>query len=101
VPVHDGKHAVEERLGALGLRHAILAPVYFMENAFNPWNLAALASGRSPPAPARPRPPAGRHRRRRRGRGAVGLTPSAHQLAATSGDASRRRADELDGDRHP
>jgi uncharacterized protein YbjT (DUF2867 family) len=35
------------------LRATILAPVYVMENVFNPWNLPALARGRFPlPLPA-------------------------------------------------
>jgi uncharacterized protein YbjT (DUF2867 family) len=48
VPVFDSKHAVEQRIRALDVPHTILAPVYFMENAFNAWNLEALASGRFP-----------------------------------------------------
>jgi uncharacterized protein YbjT (DUF2867 family) len=56
VPVLDSKHAVERRIRELGIPHTILAPVYFMENAFNPWNAAALAAGRFPLAlpPDRP-----------------------------------------------
>src|SRR5919197_4927180 len=53
VPVFESKRAVEQRIAELGLTATILAPVYFMENAFNPWNLAALARGRLPlPLPA-------------------------------------------------
>jgi uncharacterized protein YbjT (DUF2867 family) len=48
VPVLDAKHAVEQRIRDLGVPHTILAPVYFMENAFNPWNLNALAAGTFP-----------------------------------------------------
>jgi uncharacterized protein YbjT (DUF2867 family) len=48
VPVLDSKHAVERRIRELGIPHTILAPVYFMQNAFNPWNAAALAAGRFP-----------------------------------------------------
>jgi uncharacterized protein YbjT (DUF2867 family) len=48
VPVLDAKHAVERRIRELGIPHTILAPVYFMENAFNPWNAAALAAKRFP-----------------------------------------------------
>jgi uncharacterized protein YbjT (DUF2867 family) len=48
VPVLESKRAVEERVAALGLRATILAPAYFMENAFNPWNLGALARGAFP-----------------------------------------------------
>jgi uncharacterized protein YbjT (DUF2867 family) len=36
VPVFDSKHAVEERIRALGLPHTVLAPTYFMENALHP-----------------------------------------------------------------
>jgi uncharacterized protein YbjT (DUF2867 family) len=56
VPVLDSKHAVEQRIRALGVPHTILAPVYFMQNAFNPWNLSALAAGTFPLAlpPDRP-----------------------------------------------
>jgi uncharacterized protein YbjT (DUF2867 family) len=48
VPVFESKRAVEERIHALGLDAAVLAPVYLMENALNPWNLDALARGRFP-----------------------------------------------------
>jgi uncharacterized protein YbjT (DUF2867 family) len=39
---------VEERIAALGLDATVLAPVYLMENALNPWNLDALAHRRFP-----------------------------------------------------
>jgi uncharacterized protein YbjT (DUF2867 family) len=53
VPVFESKRAVERRLAELAPAATILAPAYFMENAFNPWNLAALKSGRFPlPLPA-------------------------------------------------
>jgi uncharacterized protein YbjT (DUF2867 family) len=48
VPVLESKRAVEARIRELGIPHTILAPVYFMENAFNPWNLGALAAGMYP-----------------------------------------------------
>jgi uncharacterized protein YbjT (DUF2867 family) len=48
VPVLDSKHAVEQRIRDIGVPHTILAPVYFMQNAFNPWNLSALAAGTFP-----------------------------------------------------
>jgi uncharacterized protein YbjT (DUF2867 family) len=48
VPVLDSKHAVERRIRELGIAHTILAPVYFMDNAFNPWNVPAIAAGRFP-----------------------------------------------------
>jgi uncharacterized protein YbjT (DUF2867 family) len=48
VPVFDAKHAVEAHIRSLGLPHTIVAPVYFMENLFNPWNLPALAAGTLP-----------------------------------------------------
>jgi uncharacterized protein YbjT (DUF2867 family) len=53
VPVFESKRAVERQIGELGLAATILAPAYFMENAFNPWNLHALQAGRFPlPLPA-------------------------------------------------
>jgi uncharacterized protein YbjT (DUF2867 family) len=48
VPVFDSKYAVEQRARELAVPHTILAPVYFMENAFNAWNLDALAARRFP-----------------------------------------------------
>jgi uncharacterized protein YbjT (DUF2867 family) len=48
VPVFESKRAVEERIRELGLVAAVLAPVYLMENALNPWNLDALARGLFP-----------------------------------------------------
>jgi uncharacterized protein YbjT (DUF2867 family) len=48
VPVLESKRAVERHIAELDLPATILAPVYFMENAFNPWNLPALRSGRFP-----------------------------------------------------
>ena len=56
VPVLDSKHAVERFIAELGIPHTILAPVYFMENAFNPWNAAALAANRFPLALPQGRP---------------------------------------------
>jgi uncharacterized protein YbjT (DUF2867 family) len=44
VPVFDAKHAVENHIRSLKLPYTIVAPVYFMENLFNPWNLAALGA---------------------------------------------------------
>jgi uncharacterized protein YbjT (DUF2867 family) len=53
VPVFESKRAVEERIRTLGVPHTIIAPVYFMENAFNPWNRAHLQAARFPlPLPA-------------------------------------------------
>jgi uncharacterized protein YbjT (DUF2867 family) len=48
VPVIDSKHAVERHLVSSGVPYTIVAPAYFMENAWNPWNAAALAAGRWP-----------------------------------------------------
>jgi len=48
VPIIDSKHAVEQYLRGSGVPHTIIAPVYFMENVWNPWNQAALAAGRWP-----------------------------------------------------
>ena len=53
VPVFESKRAVEQRIRELGIPHTILAPVYFMQNAFNPWNLDAL-SARTIPLPLPP-----------------------------------------------
>jgi uncharacterized protein YbjT (DUF2867 family) len=39
------KYQVEQRIRSLPIAHTILAPVYFMENLFNPWNLSALRAG--------------------------------------------------------
>src|SRR5258708_37256970 len=53
VPHFDSKFAVEEHIRARGIEAAIVAPVYFMENAF--FGLAQLRQGvyGSPLAPAR------------------------------------------------
>ncbi|MBO0818604.1 MAG: NmrA family NAD(P)-binding protein, partial [Actinobacteria bacterium] len=48
VPIIDSKHGVEQNLRGSGVPHTIIAPAYFMENAWNPWNQAALAAGRWP-----------------------------------------------------
>ena len=45
LPLFRVKHHVEERIRALPVTHTILAPVYFMENLFNPWNLPSLHEG--------------------------------------------------------
>jgi len=45
VAVLDAKRAVEQRIAELGLPVTVIAPVYLMENLFNPWNLAALQAG--------------------------------------------------------
>src|SRR5262249_25513482 len=45
VPVFDAKGAAEAHIRSLAVPHTIIAPVYFMENLFNPWNLQALAAG--------------------------------------------------------
>ena len=39
------KHQIEQQLRAHPGAHTILAPVYFMENLFNPWNLTAFQAG--------------------------------------------------------
>jgi uncharacterized protein YbjT (DUF2867 family) len=56
LPLFRTKHAVEERIRSAKPRHTILAPVYLMENLFNPWNLRALRTGLlpSPVAPTSP-----------------------------------------------
>ncbi|HZQ65143.1 MAG TPA: NmrA family NAD(P)-binding protein [Gaiellaceae bacterium] len=53
VPIFEGKRRVEDAIRASGAPFTIVAPVYFMENVWNPWNLAVLAGGRLPsPVPA-------------------------------------------------
>jgi uncharacterized protein YbjT (DUF2867 family) len=42
VPIFEGKRAVEQRIRDVNVPATVLAPVYFMENAFNPWNVPAL-----------------------------------------------------------
>ena len=44
----EAQAALRRDIRELGLAATILAPAYFMENAFNPWNLEALAHGRFP-----------------------------------------------------
>lgn len=56
VPIIDSKHAVEQHLRAAGVPHTIIAPVYFMENAWSPQNAAALAAGLWPSPVTRSRP---------------------------------------------
>ncbi len=48
--VLDAKRAVEQRIRELRLPATVIAPVYLMENLFNPWNLAALGAGVLPTA---------------------------------------------------
>src|SRR5262249_59418966 len=43
--VFERQWQVEERLTDRRLPTTILAPVFLMENVFNPWNLPALAAG--------------------------------------------------------
>jgi uncharacterized protein YbjT (DUF2867 family) len=56
VAVLDAKRAVEQRVAELRLPATVIAPVYLMENLFNPWNLAAIRAGALPT----PVPPARR-----------------------------------------
>ena len=48
LPLFRAKYQVEQYIRSLAILHTILAPVYFMENLFNPWNLQALKAGRYP-----------------------------------------------------
>jgi uncharacterized protein YbjT (DUF2867 family) len=48
LPLFRAKFDVEQHIRALEIPHTILAPVYFMENLFNPWNLPDLKAGRFP-----------------------------------------------------
>jgi uncharacterized protein YbjT (DUF2867 family) len=43
--VLDSKRAVERRIRELRLPATVIAPVYLLENLFNPWNLAAIRAG--------------------------------------------------------
>jgi uncharacterized protein YbjT (DUF2867 family) len=45
VPLFRVKHQVEEQVRSLAVPYTILAPVYLMENLFNPWNAPALQAG--------------------------------------------------------
>src|SRR5947209_2352251 len=45
LPLLDAKWAVERRISELRLPATVIAPVYLMENLFNPWNLTALRAG--------------------------------------------------------
>jgi uncharacterized protein YbjT (DUF2867 family) len=45
VPVFESKSEVEKHLNARRVPSTILAPVYLMENLFNPWNVSALEAG--------------------------------------------------------
>jgi uncharacterized protein YbjT (DUF2867 family) len=48
VPLFRVKHQIEEHIRSVPIAHTILAPVYFMENLFNPWNLPMLQAGAFP-----------------------------------------------------
>jgi hypothetical protein len=39
------KHRVEQYLATLPVRHAVIAPAYFIDNLAYPWNLAVLRAG--------------------------------------------------------
>jgi uncharacterized protein YbjT (DUF2867 family) len=56
VPVLEAKRSVEARIAELGLPATVLAPVYFMENLLNAWNLPPLRASvlPSPVSPSRP-----------------------------------------------
>jgi uncharacterized protein YbjT (DUF2867 family) len=48
VPMLDSKRRVEEHLATLPVRHAVIAPAYFMDNLDYPWNRAVLHAGQWP-----------------------------------------------------
>jgi uncharacterized protein YbjT (DUF2867 family) len=53
VPLFESKRQVEQHLRTQSLPHTIIAPVYLMENLWNPWNTPVLAAGQFPsPLPA-------------------------------------------------
>jgi uncharacterized protein YbjT (DUF2867 family) len=89
VPVLESKRAVEERIAMLRPEGPILAPAYFMENAFNPWNAGALARGRFPMALSADRPLA---------QVAVDDVAAMAALAAARPEALARRRIELASD---
>lgn len=45
VPMLDAKRQVEEHLRCLAVPHAVIAPVFFMENLSYPWNRQVLRAG--------------------------------------------------------
>jgi uncharacterized protein YbjT (DUF2867 family) len=46
IPHFDSKFKVEQRVKELGIRHAIVAPVFFMDNLLSPWFLPQLQQGK-------------------------------------------------------
>jgi uncharacterized protein YbjT (DUF2867 family) len=48
VPMLDSRRRVEEHLATLPVPHAVIAPVYFMDNLAYPWNIAVLQAGEWP-----------------------------------------------------
>ena len=48
IPVFESKRAVEQHIRSLPIAATVLAPAYFMDNLFNPWNLPSLRAGRYP-----------------------------------------------------
>ncbi len=45
IPHFESKARIEEHLKDLGLKHSVVAPVFFSENLFAPWLAAGLAQG--------------------------------------------------------
>src|SRR6266700_7262806 len=48
VPMLDSKRRVEEHPATLPVPHAVIAPVYFLDNLDYPWNRAVLKAGQWP-----------------------------------------------------
>jgi uncharacterized protein YbjT (DUF2867 family) len=48
VPPFDSKHVVEHHIREVGVPYTVIAPVYYMDNVWNPWNRPALSAGRFP-----------------------------------------------------
>src|SRR5258707_3897165 len=46
IPDFDSKYAIERHLQASGVSYTIVAPVFFMENLFQPWTLSSLRQGK-------------------------------------------------------
>ena len=45
IPHFDSKAVIENHLKHIGIKHSVVAPVFFMENMFAPWITAGMANG--------------------------------------------------------
>lgn len=46
IPHFDSKYEIEKHIKALGIPHAVVAPVYFSDNLLTPWILPGLVQGK-------------------------------------------------------